>query len=482
MNRRMVCHTVGMIVLLEAILLLPPLAVSLIYGDTCTVAFLLTIGVALLLGGAMVLIARPRTKVIYAKEGFAITSLTWLFVSLIGALPFVLSRQIPSFIDAFFETVSGFTTTGASILEDVTALEKGLLFWRSFTHWVGGMGVLVFLLIFLSGLSDRSIHIIRAEMPGPTVGKLLPRVKDTSKILYVIYLVMTALLVIALKISGMSLFDSFIHAFGTAGTGGFGIYADSVASFTAAQQWILAVGMLLFGINFNLYYLILIHRFKTAIRSTELWVYFGIVAIATAICCVNLADVFDNFSELIRHSFFQVSSIITTTGFSSVDFNLWPNFSKTVLLILMFFGACAGSTAGGFKLSRVILLFKNCAAEFRHLRHPRSVGVVRFEGKIVDGETRKGISSYLAIYAIFFFATFFLISVDGFDLETNFSAAASCFNNIGPGFGLVGPMSNFAGYSDFSKLVLSFAMIMGRLEIWPIIMALAPSSWRGWRA
>ena len=482
MNRRMVCHTVGMIVLLEAVLLLPPLAVSLIYGDTCTLAFLLTIGVALLLGGAMILIARPRTKVIYAKEGFAITSLTWLFVSLIGALPFVFSRQIPSFVDAFFETASGFTTTGASILEDVTALEKGLLFWRSFTHWVGGMGVLVFLLIFLSGLSDRSIHIIRAEMPGPTVGKLLPRVKDTSKILYVIYLVMTALLVIALKISGMSLFDSFIHAFGTAGTGGFGIYADSAASFTAAQQWILAVGMLLFGINFNLYYLILIHRFKTAIRSTELWVYFVIVAIATAICCINLADVFDNFSELIRHSFFQVSSIITTTGFSSVDFNLWPNFSKTVLLILMFFGACAGSTAGGFKLSRVILLFKNCAAEFRHLRHPRSVGVVRFEGKIVDGETRKGISSYLAIYAIFFFATFFLISVDGFDLETNFSAAASCFNNIGPGFGLVGPMSNFAGYSDFSKLVLSFAMIMGRLEIWPIIMALAPSSWRGWRA
>ncbi len=482
MNRRMVCHTVGMIVLLEAVLLLPALVVSLIYKNSCTHAFLLTVGFALAFGCALVFIARPRTKVLYAKEGFAITSLAWLFLSMIGALPFFLSGQIPNYVDAFFETASGFTTTGASILADVTKLDEGLLFWRSFTHWVGGMGVLIFLMVFLGGLSDRSIHIIRAETPGPMVGKLLPRAKDSSKTLYLIYLVLTVTLVLALMLSGMPLFDSLIHTFGTAGTGGFSIYTDSAASMTNAQQWIIAVGMLLFGINFNLYYLILIRRFRSAIRSTELWVYIGIVFTATAICCIDLAGAFENLSDLIRHSFFQVSSIITTTGFSSVDFNLWPNLSKTVLLILMFSGACAGSTAGGFKISRVILLFKNCAAEFRHLLHPRSVGVVRFEGKTVDGETRKGVSSYLAIYIIVFFTTFLLISLDGFNIETNFSAAAACFNNIGPGLGMVGPMSNYAGYSDFSTLVLSFAMIMGRLEIWPIIMAFAPSTWKGWRA
>ncbi len=482
MNRRMVCYTVGWIVLLEAALLIPSLIVSMIYTDSSTTAFLSTIGIALVLGSAMLLIARPRTKVLYAKEGFAITALAWLFLSLVGALPFYFSRQIPNYIDAFFETVSGFTTTGASILKDVTAMDKSLLFWRSFTHWVGGMGVLVFLMVFLGGLSDRSIHIIRAEMPGPTVGKILPRVKDTSKILYIIYLVITAVMVIALLLSGMNLFDSLIHAFGTAGTGGFGIYSDSVASFPATQQWIIAVGMLLFGVNFNFYYLILIRRFRAALRSTELWVYIGIIATATTLCCINLIPVYKNISDLIRHSFFQVSSIITTTGFSSVDFNTWPAFSKTVLLILMFLGGCAGSTAGGFKISRVILLFKNCASEFRHLSHPRSMSVIRFEGKIVDGTTRKGVSSYLAIYTIFFFIIFLLISVDGFNIETNFSAAAACFNNVGPALSAAGPMANYAGYSDFSTLVLSLAMLLGRLEIWPIVIALSPSAWKGWRA
>ncbi|MBE6712067.1 MAG: TrkH family potassium uptake protein [Ruminococcaceae bacterium] len=482
MNRRMVCHTVGLIVLLEAVLMLPSLVTSLIYKNSCIQAFIWSILIALLLGGAMVAVARPRTKVLYAKEGFAITSLAWLFVSLVGALPFFLSKQIPNFIDAFFETVSGFTTTGASILNDVTALDKGLLFWRSFTHWVGGMGVLVFLMVFLSSFSDRTIHIIRAEMPGPTVGKLLPKVKDTAKILYIIYLVMTALLVIALLLSKMPLFDSLIHAFGTAGTGGFGIYSDSAASLTAAQQWIIAIGMLLFGINFNLYYLILIRRFRSAIRSTELWVYFGLVASAVTLCCINLSNVYHNISDLIRHSFFQVSSIVTTTGFSTVDFNLWPNLSKTVLLLLMFFGACAGSTAGGFKISRVILLFKNCGAEFRHLLHPRSINVLRFEGKSVESETRKSVTGYLALYTLCFFIIFFLVSFDSFDIETNFSAVAACFNNIGPGLGGVGPMSNYAAYSGFSKIMLSLAMLLGRLEIWPIIMTLVPSTWRGWRA
>lgn len=482
MNRRMVCQTVGLIVLLEAALFLPSLIVSLIYRNSCTIAFLWSIAIALVLGGSMVGIARPRTKVIYAKEGFAITSLAWLFVSLVGALPFFLSRQIPSFVDAFFETVSGFTTTGASILTDISALDEGLLFWRSFTHWVGGMGVLVFLMVFLGGLSDRSIHIIRAEMPGPVVGKLVPKVKETAKILYIIYLVMTAIQVVALMLAKMPLFDSLIHTFGTAGTGGFGIHPDSAASLTVPQQWIIAVFMLLFGINFNLYYLILIRRFRSAIRSTELWVYLLIVAVATTLCCINLLGVYESVSDLIRHSFFQVSSIITTSGFSTVDFNAWPTLSKVILLILMFIGGCAGSTAGGFKISRVILLFKHCGAEFRHLLHPRSVTVVRFEGKIVDQETRKGLSSYLTIYTLFFFGIFLLLSFNGFDIETTFSSAATCFNNVGPAFGAAGPMSSFAGFSDFSKVLLSFAMLLGRLEIWPIIMTLAPATWKGWRA
>lgn len=482
MNRRMVCHTVGLIVLLEAVLLLPSLIVSIIYRNSCTMAFIWSILTALLLGGAMVAIARPRTKVIYAKEGFTITTLAWLFVSLVGALPFFFSRQIPNFIDAFFETVSGFTTTGASILKDVAALEKGLLFWRSFTHWVGGMGVLVFLMVFLGGLSDRSIHIMRAEMPGPIVGKIVPRVKDTSKILYIIYLGLTIALVIVLLICKMDLFDSLIYAFGTAGTGGFGITADSAASLTNTQQWVIGVAMLLFGINFNLYYLILIRNFRSAIRSKELWVYLGVVFTATALCFINLLGVYENTSELLRHSFFQVSSIITTSGFSTVDFNLWPSFSKTILLLLMFFGGCAGSTAGGFKISRIILLFKNCAAELRHLLHPRSVNVVRFEEKIVDGETRKGVNGYLAIYTICFLGIFFLLSFNGFDLETTFSATATTFNNVGPGFGIAGPVEGFADFSYFSKIVLSLSMLMGRLEIWPIVMTLSISSWKGWRA
>ena len=484
MNRRMVCHTVGLIVLVEAALFLLPLAVSLIYREAgSTAAFCKSCAIALILGGIMVLISKPRTKVIYAKEGFAITSLAWFSLSSVGALPFYLSRQIPHYVDAWFETVSGFTTTGASILRDVEALERGLLFWRSFTHWIGGMGVLVFLMVFLSGAADRSIHLIRAEMPGPSVGKLLPRVKNTAKILYIIYLFLTAMEVLLLCLGGMDLFSSLVHSFGTAGTGGFGIYGDSAASFTPYQQWIITVFMLVFGVNFNLYYLILVKKFRSALRSTELWVYLGIFVTATALVCTNLAGSgFQSLSKLIRDGAFQVSSIMTTTGFSSVDFNAWPSLSKTVLLILMFIGACAGSTAGGFKVSRLVLLVKNCQIEFRHLLHPRSVNVMRFEGKKVEGEVRKGVSVYLALYVICFFVIFFLLSFDSFDLETNFSAAAACFNNIGPGLGAVGPVSNYASYSDFSKIVLSLAMLLGRLEIWPIILSLAPSSWKGWRA
>ncbi len=477
----MVCRTVGLIVLLEALLLLLPLTVSLIYKDSCIPAFLLSILIALAIGLLMVLIAKPRTKVIYAKEGFAITTFAWLSLSAIGALPFFLSGQIPNYIDAFFETVSGFTTTGASILRDVTKLEKGLLFWRSFTHWVGGMGVLVFLVAFLRGISDRSIHILRAEMPGPTMGKLMPKLKDTAKILYFIYLGMTAVQIVFLLLGGMNLFDSLVHTFGTAGTGGFGIYTDSAGSFTPYQTWVIAIFMILFGVNFNLYYLILAKRVKTALSSTELWVYLGIIFSAITIICVNISGLYHSFGETLRHAVFQVSSIMTTTGFSSTDFNLWPGLSKTVLLILMFIGACAGSTAGGLKVSRLILVVKNCVCEFRHMIHPRSVNVLRYEGKTVDKDTREKANLYLVLYALCFFVIFFLISFDGFDIETNFSATAACFNNIGPGLGLVGPLSSYADYSYFSKILLSLAMLLGRLELWPILLALIPGTWKGWR-
>ena len=478
MNRRMVFHTVGLIVLLEAVLLLIPTAVSLLYREESARAFFLTILFALLAAALLIFPFRPKNRVIYAKEGFAITSMAWLILSAIGALPFFFSGQIPRYIDAFFETVSGFTTTGASILPRVEALDHGLLFWRSFTHWIGGMGVLVFLAAFLPNLSGRSIHILRAEMPGPTVGKLLPRVQDTAKVLYIIYIVMSAAQILLLCAGGMGLFESVIHTFGTAGTGGFGVYSDSVASLTPYQLWVITVFMLLFGINFNLYYYILIRRARAAIRSSELWAYLGLVVLSTAIICINVSHLYDGFGTTLRHSAFQVASIVTTTGFSSVDFNAWPALSKSVLLLLMFSGACAGSTAGGIKISRLILFFKNCHAEFRYMIHPRSVNVLKMDGKRVEKETQKGVMVYLVLYLICFAAIFFLISFNGFDFETNFSATAACFNNVGPGFAGVGPLSNFAAYSPFSKLVLSFAMLFGRLEIWPILLTLYPAAWR----
>jgi len=478
MNRRMVLYTVGLIILLEAALFLLPLAVCLIYKEwDCALAFLGAIGLSAVTGGAFAYFSKPRSRRIYAKEGFAITSFAWLGLSVFGALPFVFSGEIPSFTDAFFETVSGFTTTGASILANVEELSHGTLFWRSFTHWIGGMGVLVLLIAFLGSVSDRSIHILRAEMPGPTMGKLMPKLSDTAKILYVIYLVMTAAQVVFLVAGGMPLFDSFIHTFGTAGTGGFGIYADSAASFTSYQTWVITVFMLLFGVNFNLYYLILARRFRVALRSTELWVYLGIFVVATVILCMDLSPLYTNSSLLVEDAAFQAASIMTTTGFSSVDFNLWPPLSKAVLFLLMFIGGCAGSTAGGFKVSRVVMLFKNCAAEFRRMLHPRSVTVTRMDGKPVDEDTRNGVMMYFGIYMLGILIIFFLLALNGFDLETTLTATVTCFNNVGPGLGLVGPASNFTCFSDASTLLLAFAMLLGRLEIWPILLTVYPATW-----
>lgn len=477
MNRRMVLYTVGTVIKIESALMVLPLIVSLIYKEACAVDFLISIGIALVLGFALTLIFKPGSKVIYAKEGFVIVALAWFVLSAVGALPFYLSREIPSYIDAFFETVSGFTTTGASILTDVEAMSKGLLFWRSFTHWVGGMGVLVFMLAIVPGVSDRSIHILRAEAPGPIVGKLVPKMKHTARILYVIYVAMTIIEIVFLLAGKMPLFDSLLHAFGTAGTGGFGIKADGLASYSPYLQWVVAIFMLLFGVNFNLYYFMLMKKFKTVIKSEELIAYILIVVASVGAITLNILPRFGTFSESLRQAAFQVSAIITTTGYSTDDFNQWPTFSKTIILLLMFIGGCAGSTAGGFKVSRVVLIMKKVKRELQKLLHPRSVSVIRFEGKRIDEATMTSLGSYLGIYALFFCVFVFILGFENFDLESNISVVASCFNNIGPALGIAGPASSYAMYSPFSKVVLSLAMLLGRLEIFPLIITLSPSTW-----
>lgn len=479
MNRKMVLSTLGRILRIESLLLILPLVVALLYREwRGALSFGITILVCVVIGTLLQLLFRPKSTVIFAREGFSIVALAWIGLSALGALPFVISGEIPSFFDAFFETVSGFTTTGSSILRDVEALSHGMLFWRSFTHWVGGMGVLVFVMAFLPNLSDRSIHIMRAEVPGPIVGKLVPRVKDTAKILYLLYVILTAVEVVLLLCGGMNLFDSLVHSFGTAGTGGFAVKSDGLGGYSPYLQWVIAVFMMLFGVNFNLYYLIAVKKFSTAIRSSELRCYGAIVFAVTALISLNIRALYPTVEETVRHAFFQVSSIITTTGFATVDFNLWPDFSKGLLLVLMFVGGCAGSTAGGLKVSRVMILFKSIGGELHRLIHPRAVSTAKLEGKTLDDRTIWSANNYFALYMVCLLSIFALLSLEPFGFETNFSAAVSCFNNIGPGFASVGPMSSFADYSAGGKLLLSAAMLLGRLEIFPLLLAASPSTWR----
>jgi len=477
MNYKMVISMTGLILRLEAALLLLPTAVALIYRENTVIPFLITLAITLGIGLAIRFLCKPDNHVIYAKDGFVIVSLAWLFLSAFGALPFVLSGEIPSYVDAFFETVSGFTTTGASILEDVTALSKSTLFWRSFTHWIGGMGIIVLVMAIFPTTSGRSMHIMRAEMPGPIVGKLVPRVKDTAKILYLIYIVLTIVQIVLLTCGDMSFYESIVHSFGTAGTGGFGVKGDSIGGYSAYSQWVITIFMLIFGMNFNLFFLILIGRVKNALKSEELRAYVIIVLVSVAAVCVNVSHLYSSFSETLRHSAFQVSSVLTTTGYATTDFDLWPSFSKAVLFCLMFVGGCAGSTAGGLKVSRIVLIVKIIANNIRKVLNPRAVNSVRFEGKSLDESTRLGVSNYLSLYIVAFFAMFLVISLDRFDFETNASAVAACFNNIGPGFAVVGPTGNFSGYSILSKLTLSVAMLLGRLELYPILITLMPTTW-----
>ena len=478
MNRKMVYFLVGRILLLEGGLLLLPLAVSLYYWDGGQIPFLITIALCEGLGLLLCRVFRTDNQLMFAKEGFFVTALAWLSVSVLGALPFILSGEIPNFVDAFFETVSGFTTTGASILRDVEAMSRSMLFWRSFTHWIGGMGVLVLMAAIMPNLSGRTIHVLRAEMPGPTMGKLSPKLKDTAKILYTLYIIMTVLELVLLVAGGMPLFDSAIHAFGTAGTGGFGMKADSLAGYSPYLQWVIAVFMMLFGVNFNLYFLLVLRRFKSAFRSEELWTYLGVILAATALISWNVRPMFDSLGDTLRHAFFQVNTISSTTGFSTVNFDEWPTLSRMILVLLMFLGACAGSTAGGLKVSRAVLLFKTVRREIRHMLHPRAVTSIRFEGKPVDSTTLISVISYFSIYIGLFAFFWFLVSFQpGFDGVSNFSAVAACYNNIGPGLNLVGPSLGYWHYTPFIKLVLAFAMLFGRLEIYPMLITLSPSAW-----
>ena len=473
----MICRVLGFILVCEAALLILPTVAGLCYGESVT-HFLITMALSGLLGFLLTRI-KPYSDVIYAKDGFVVVSLGWVLMSMIGALPFVLSGDIPHYINALFETVSGFTTTGASILEDVEGLSRGCMFWRSFTHWIGGMGVLVFIMAVLPMSGEHSMHIMRAEVPGPTVGKLVPRVRQTAKILYMIYIAMTLLEMLLLLLGGMSFYDALLHAFATAGTGGFSTKGASIAAFDSLYlEMVIAVFMVLFGVNFNLYFLLLIGRWKDALKSEELHWYLGIIAASVMAIALGISKMYGGFAIGLRHAFFYVASITSSTGFGTVDFVTWPEYCKWIIVMLMFCGACAGSTGGGIKTSRVIILFKNVACEIRQMIHPRTVTRVQLDGKRVDSDGLKAVSTFFTSFMLLLITGSFLVSLDGYDMATNFSAVLSSLSNIGPGMSLIGPTGNYNIFSYGSKLVLTVMMLIGRLEIFPILILFSPSTWK----
>ena len=479
MNNRMIAYIIGRILLTEAALLVLPLLVTFLYGES-PVPFLIPILLLALCGGAMGW-KKPKSTALYARDGLAVVALAWICMSLFGALPFVLSGDIPNYVDAFFETVSGFTTTGASILTEIEPLGRGVLFWRSFTHWVGGMGVLVFVMAILpmTAGDGHSMHLMRAEVPGPSVGKLVSRMGDTAKILYGIYLAMTLVEIVLLLLGGMPLYDACIHAFGTAGTGGFSCRNLSVGAYDSAYfDVVISVFMLLFGINFNLYYFLLIRRFRDVFHSEELRAYLLIVVTAVLAIAADIVHIYGSVFRSLRYALFQVASIITTTGYATADFNTWPVFSQAILVILMFIGACAGSTGGGIKVARVVILCKTSLADMRKMLHPNAVTTVRFEGKPLSERNIRGVHLFLTVYILIFTVSVLLLSLERFDLITTFTAVASCMNNIGPGLEMVGPMGNFSAFSPAAKLLLAFDMLVGRLEIFPMLLLFAPSIWK----
>ncbi|MCI6719245.1 MAG: TrkH family potassium uptake protein [Butyricicoccus sp.] len=480
MNFKIIGRILGQVMLLEALFLSPSLILCAIDREPdVAIAILLSIALTAACGGVLFFLCKNAGRGFFAQEGFVTTALCWILLSAFGALPFLISGQIPNFFDAFFETVSGFTTTGASILNDVEGMSRGLLYWRSFTHWLGGMGILVFAMAVVPAdkNSGGSLHLMRAESPGPSVGKLTPRLRQTAKILYLIYIAMTVLCFLFLLLGGMSVFESLCTAFGTAGTGGFGVKNDSLVSYSPYLQNVCTIFMLLFGVNFSLYYLALLGEVRAVFRDEELRCYLGLFAVSTALITVNILPISNGWRDALHHAAFQVSTIMTTTGFSTVDFNLWPALSKSILLCLMILGASAGSTGGGIKTIRWLLMVKGARRSIRQLLRPRNVQVIHVNGKVIDEEVLRGTHAYISAYWMLILFSMVLISLDNFSIETNVSAVLACFNNIGPGFDVVGPMSNYSDFSSFSKLVLSIDMLLGRLEIFPMLALFSRFSW-----
>ena len=477
MNYSMIIFILGHLLRYEAIFMLLPTITGFIYGEHEAVAFLCVAMVTFLIG-TILSCKSTDTKQLHPKDGSITVAFGWIVLSIFGALPFTLSGDIPFYVDALFETISGFTTTGASILSDVEALSHASLMWRSFTHWVGGMGVFVFILSLLPMIGGSTMQLMKAESPGPSVDKFVPKVKDTAKLLYSIYVVLTFIQIACLLLAKMPLFDTLTLTFGTVGTGGFGVKNDSLGSYTTLQQSIITFFMIISGINYSFYFLIISKKFKDAFCLEEVRWYLSIIFGAVILITLNIYHLYDGFGVSLKHAFFQVASIITTTGYSSTDFNLWPEFSKTIMVILMIIGACAGSTAGGFKISRMMILLKSIKVELSQMIHPREIKKIRLDGHVVKPEVLRTAQVYLMLYWTIFLLSILLISIDNFDFTTNFTAVAATFNNIGPGLASVGPMSNFNCYSVFSKFVLMLGMLIGRLELYPIILLLMPTTWK----
>ncbi len=480
MNKRLVLRLLGAILLIEALAMAPSLAISLLYGDGDALALLSSMALLAALGFPAWRFARPREQNLRAREGFLVVALSWVLLSAFGALPFVISGLIPNYIDAFFEAVSGFTTTGATLMGNFDGLPRGVMFWRSFTHWIGGMGVLVLTLALLPQMTGRSSHLVRAESPGPSLSKIVPKMGDTAKILYLIYGALTMIELAALIIAGMSPYDAAIHAMGTAGTGGFSNYGSSVGAFDSAViDAIITFFMVLFGINFALFYRVLVGGWRDALRSEELHWYLALFAGSTLFVSLMILPQYGTFLNALRYGSFQVATIMSTTGYATADFNLWPQAVKALIVVLMFIGSCAGSTAGGIKVVRVGILCKLGCREVRRTFQPRKVQVVRFEGKGVEENRLTQVSAFFFVYVLLVLAGMFLVSLEGlYDLETNFTAVLTCISNVGPGLGHVGPVENFSGYGPFAKVVLSLLMLAGRLELFPILVLFHPSAWR----
>ncbi len=477
MNTKLVLKLNGYILLFDVFAMVLPLVVAGVYKESAGMAFFPVM--ALCLAIALPLIRmKPKKKDLFAREGLATVALAWVVMSFVGGLPFFFSREIPNLIDCFFESSSGFTTTGATILTNIEGMSKCMLFWRSFTHWIGGMGVLMFVLAIAPLAGGNNMQLIRAESPGPQVEKLLPKANTTAKVLYGMYIGLTVVQVVFLLFGDMPLFDALTTAFGTAGTGGFAVKSSSMGGYSQYTQIVITIFMLLFSVNFNIYFFIIAKKFSSVWKNEELRAFAIIVFVSIALITLNTVQLFENLGGAIHHSSFAVATIISTSGFSTVDFNTWPDFSKTLLVLLMFIGACAGSTGGGIKVSRILIMFKSLKREFFTLIHPRSVKTIRISGKKIDDETIRKVNSYMLCYILLFFISFLIVSFDNFGFETNFTSIAATLNNVGPGLGAVGPSGNFAAFSPLSKIVFIIDMICGRLELFPILILFLPQTWK----